>query len=41
MQKALRGPNADGFIQAAARFALGEGESALLDMERALKPMTM
>jgi hypothetical protein len=38
MQDVLRGPNADAFIQAAARFTLGEGKSALLDMERALKP---
>jgi hypothetical protein len=34
----LRGPTADAFIQAAARFTLGEGKPALLDMERALKP---
>jgi hypothetical protein len=38
MQEVLRGPNADPFIQAAARFTLGEGKPALLDMERALKP---
>jgi hypothetical protein len=38
MQDVLRGPNADPFIQAAARFTLGEGKPALLDMERALKP---
>jgi hypothetical protein len=38
MQDVLRGPNADNFIQAAARFTLGDGKSALLDMERALKP---
>ncbi len=34
----LRGPGADRFIRAAARFAMGEGKPALLDMERALKP---
>jgi hypothetical protein len=38
MQGVLRGPDADQFIQAAARFTLGEGKPALLDMERALKP---
>jgi hypothetical protein len=38
MQDVLRGPHADAFVQAAARFALGEGKSALLDMERALRP---
>jgi hypothetical protein len=38
MQDVLRGPNADHFVQAAARFTLGEGKSALIDMERALKP---
>ena len=34
----LRGPLADDFVRAAARFALGEGKPALFDMERALKP---
>jgi hypothetical protein len=38
IREALRGPNADAFIRAAARFTLGEGAPALLDMERALKP---
>lgn len=38
MQGVLRGPNADAFVQAAARFTLGGGQPALLDMERALKP---
>jgi hypothetical protein len=38
MQGVLRGPNAAAFVQAAARFTLGEGKPALLDMERALKP---
>jgi hypothetical protein len=38
IRDALRGPNADAFIRAAARFTLGEGAPALLDMERALKP---
>ncbi len=38
LQDVLRGPNADLFIRAAARFALGEGKPALLDMEHALKP---
>ena len=38
LQDVLRGPAADSFIRAAARFALGEGKPALLDMERALKP---
>jgi len=38
VQEALRGPNADAFIQAAARFTLDQGKSALLDMEHALKP---
>ena len=37
LQDVLRGPAADAFIRAAVRFALGEGKSALLDMERALK----
>jgi hypothetical protein len=34
----LRGPTADEFIRAAARFTLGEGKPALLQMGRALKP---
>lgn len=34
----LRGPSADMFIRAAARFTLGETKSALADMKRALKP---
>jgi hypothetical protein len=34
----LRSPGADDFIRAAARFALGEGKSALKAMESALKP---
>ena len=34
----LRGPPADPFIQAAARFTLGGGKQALVDMEHALKP---
>jgi len=38
LQDVLRGPAADAFLRAAARFALGEGKPALLDMERALKP---
>jgi hypothetical protein len=38
MQDVLRGPNADPFIKAAARFTLGEGKPALIDMEHALKP---
>ncbi len=38
LQDVLRGPAADEFIRAAARFALGEGKPALLEMERALKP---
>jgi hypothetical protein len=38
LQDVLRGSNADPFIQAAARFTLGEGKTALIDMERALKP---
>jgi hypothetical protein len=33
----LRGPAADDFVRASARFALGEGASALRDIERALK----
>jgi hypothetical protein len=38
LQDVLRGPHADPFIQAAARFTLGEGKPALLAMERALRP---
>ncbi|SRR5713101_3494361 len=38
LQDVLRGPNADPFIQAAARFTMGETKPALLDMEHALKP---
>jgi hypothetical protein len=38
LQDVLRGPTAEDFIHAVARFALGEGKPALLDMERALKP---
>jgi hypothetical protein len=38
LQDVLRGPAADPFIRAAARFTMGEGKSALLQMERALKP---
>lgn len=38
LTEALRGPSADAFIRGAARFALGEEKSALLTIERALKP---
>jgi hypothetical protein len=38
LQDVLRGPNADSFVRAAARFTLGEGKPALLAMEHALKP---
>jgi hypothetical protein len=38
LQDVLRGPMADEFVRAAARFTLGEGKPALLQMERALKP---
>jgi hypothetical protein len=38
LQDVLRGPAADIFIRAAARFTMGETKSALLEMERALKP---
>ena len=38
LQDVLRGPRADDFVRGAARFALGEGKPALLDIERALKP---
>ena len=36
LQEALRGPEADGFIQAAARFTLGETEVGLSQMKAAL-----
>jgi len=38
LQDVLRGPNADSFIRAAARFAIGDTKPALLEMERALRP---
>lgn len=38
VQEALRGPNADRFIRAAAKFTLGDTKAGLLEMERALKP---
>lgn len=38
LQELLRGPAADAFIQAAAHFATGGGKSALLQMEKVLKP---
>ena len=38
LQDVLRGPAADPFIRAAARFTLGGGRQALVDMEHALKP---
>jgi hypothetical protein len=38
VREALLSPQADDFVRAAARFALGEGTAALLQMERALKP---
>ena len=38
LTEALRGPTADAFVRGAARFALGEGKSALLNVGRALKP---
>jgi hypothetical protein len=38
LQKVLRGPMADELVRAAARFTLGEGKRALLQMERALRP---
>jgi hypothetical protein len=38
LQDVLRGPTADDFIRAAARFTMGERKPALLQMERALKP---
>jgi hypothetical protein len=38
VREVLRGPTADDFIRGAARFTLGGGKEALLEMERALKP---
>lgn len=38
LQDVLRGPRADDFVQAAARFTLDATKSNLLAMERALKP---
>jgi hypothetical protein len=38
VQDVLRGPTADEFIRAVARFTLGDGKPALLQMERVLKP---
>jgi len=38
MQGLLRGTDADAFVRAAARFALGEGKSALKAMETLLRP---
>jgi hypothetical protein len=38
VQEVLRGPNADRFIRAAAKFTLGDTTLGLLEMERALKP---
>jgi hypothetical protein len=38
VRDALRGPAADDFIQAAARFTLGESKPALKAMESVLKP---
>ena len=38
LQALLRGADADAFVRAAARFALGEGKSALATMERLLRP---
>lgn len=38
LQALLRGSDADAFVRAAARFALGEGKSALASMERLLRP---
>jgi hypothetical protein len=38
MQAVLRGPRADAFIQAAARFTLDPGKASLRDMETALEP---
>lgn len=38
LQSLLRGPDGDAFVQAAARFALGQGKPALTAMERLLRP---
>jgi hypothetical protein len=38
LQPMLRGPDADAFVQAAARFAMGEIKPALAMMERLLRP---
>lgn len=38
LQDVLRGPAADSFIQAAARFTMDGSKQALLEMEQALKP---
>lgn len=38
LQKLLRGPDADAFVRAAARFTLGEEKTALPTMERLLRP---
>jgi hypothetical protein len=38
LQDVLRGPSADTFIRAAAKFALGDTEIALAEMERVLRP---
>ena len=38
LENVLRGPAADPFIRAAARFTLGDTKIALLEMEAALKP---
>jgi hypothetical protein len=38
LQDLLRGPDADQFIRAAARFATDDAKPALIDMERILKP---
>lgn len=38
LQDVLRGPSADPFVQAVARFTLGDTKSALIDMDRILRP---
>jgi hypothetical protein len=38
LQALLRGPDADAFVRAAARFALGDRKSALAALERLLRP---
>jgi hypothetical protein len=38
LEEVLNGPNADTFVRSAASFALGDTKSALLDMERVLRP---